>query len=76
MVKKLKKKKDFPYLGVLGHEKHSYVGRILKKSPQGSIHAQFCMGIKGPFGRLLLQQCTVSVKAEPHIRRFSENGRE
>ncbi len=31
MVKKLKKK-DFPYFDVLGHQKHPYVGRILRKS--------------------------------------------
>ncbi len=35
MVKKLKKN-DFPYFLVLGHQKHPYVGRILKKSLRGS----------------------------------------
>ncbi len=49
MVKKSKKKNDFPYFGVLGHQKHPYVGRILKKSlQQGSIRAQFYMVIKDP----------------------------
>ncbi len=45
-----KKKKDFTYFGMLGPQKHPYVGRILK-----SIHAQFYMATKGPFGRFLLQ---------------------
>ncbi len=45
-----------------GHQKHPYVGRILKKSLQGSIHAQFYMAIKGPFGQFLLQPRTVSIK--------------
>ncbi len=56
------KKKDFPYFGVLGHQEHSCVGRILKKSLQGSTHTQFYMAIKGTFGAFLLQLCTVSVK--------------
>ncbi len=60
MVKKIGKN-DFPYFGVLDHQKHVYVGRILKKSLQGSIHAQFYMERKGPFGWLLLQPCKVSV---------------
>ncbi len=47
---------------MLSRQKHNYVGRILKKSLQGSIHAQFYMAIKGPFGRFLLQPCTVSIK--------------
>ncbi len=60
MVKKLKKIIS-PYFGVLGHQKLPYVGRILKKSFQGSIHAQFYIAIKGPFGWFLLQLCTASV---------------
>ncbi len=55
-------KKNFPSFGVLGHQKHPYVGRILKKPLQGSIHALFYMAINGPFGRFLLQPCTGSVK--------------
>ncbi len=55
-------KNDFPYFGVLGHEKHTYVGRILKKSLQSSIHSQFSVVIKGPFSQFLLQPCTVSTK--------------
>ncbi len=46
MVKKLEKN-DFPYYGALGHQKHTYVGKILKKSLQGSIHTQFYMALKG-----------------------------
>ncbi len=61
MVNKLKKK-DFPYFGVLGQQKHSHIGSILKKSFQGSIHAQLYMAIKGPFGRFQLQPCTVNLK--------------
>ncbi len=38
------------------------VGRILKKSLQGSIHTQFYMAMKGPIGWFLLQLYTVSVK--------------
>ncbi len=56
------KKNDFPHFGVLGHQKHPYVGRILKKSFQGSIHAQLYMTIKGPFGQFQLQPCTVNLK--------------
>ncbi len=67
MVKKLKRK-DFPYFGVLGYQKHPYVGRILKKSVQDSIYAQFYMAIRGPFGQFLLQLCTVSVKG--HKNKF------
>ncbi len=59
---KTEKKNDFPYFDMLGHQKHPYVGRILKKSLQGSIHSQFYMSIKGPFGQFVLQPCTVSVK--------------
>ncbi len=29
---------------MLGHEKHPFVGRTLKKSLKGSIHTQFYMG--------------------------------
>ncbi len=61
MVKKLKKK-DFPYFCVLSHQKHPYVSRILEKSLQGSIHAQFYMAIKDAVGQFLLQLCTVIVK--------------
>ncbi len=39
----------FPYFGMLGLQKHFNVGRILKKSLQGSIHAQFYMTIRGIF---------------------------
>ncbi len=35
---------------MLGHQKDPYVGRILKKSFQGFIHARFYMAIKGSFG--------------------------
>ncbi len=55
-------KNYFPYFDVLGHQKHPYVGRILKKSLQGSSQAQFYMAIKDPFGQFLLQPCTVSIK--------------
>ncbi len=55
-------KNDFPYFDVLRHQKHPYVSRIQKKSLQGSIHIQFYITITGPFGRSLLQPCTVSVK--------------
>ncbi len=55
-------KNYFPYLYLLGYQKLTYVGGILKKSLQGSIHAQFYMAIKGPLGRFLLQLCRVSVK--------------
>ncbi len=58
----MESKKDFPYFGLLGHQKRPYVGRILKKSLQGSIHTQFYMSIKGPFGHFLSQLCTVSAK--------------
>ncbi len=72
MIKKWKKK-GFSYFGVLGHQKHSYVGRILKKSHQDFIHVQFYMTIKGPFGRFLLQLCTVSINRHknkfPTVRR-------
>ncbi len=37
---------------MLHYQKHPYVGRILKKSLQRSIHAQFYIAIKGPFGKL------------------------
>ncbi len=59
MVKKSKKKNDFPYFGVLGHQKHPYVGRILKKSLRSFIQAQFYMAIKGQLCRILLQPCTL-----------------
>ncbi len=45
-------KKLFLYFAMLGHQEHPYDGRILKKSLQGSIHAQFYMEIEDPFGRL------------------------
>ncbi len=58
---------------MLGHQKHAYVGRILKKSLQSSIHAQFYMAIKYSFGRFLLQPCTESIKQRknkfPTLRR-------
>ncbi len=44
-------KNDVPYFEVLGHQKRPHVDRILKKSFQGSIHAQLYMAIKGTFGR-------------------------
>ncbi len=50
---KIEKKNDFPYFGMSGHQKHPYVGKIQKKSLQGSTHAQFYMAIKGPFCRFL-----------------------
>ncbi len=53
--------------------RNTHLGRILKKSLQGSIHAQFYMAVKGPVGRFLLQLCTVSVKPRkskfPTLRR-------
>ncbi len=55
-------KNDFPYFGVLGHQKNLYLGRKLKKSLQGSIHVQFYTAIKDPFGRFLLQLGTVSIQ--------------
>ncbi len=61
MLKKWKKK-DFPYFDVLGHQKHLYAGRILKKSLQGSGDTPFYKEIKGPLGQFLLQPCTMSVK--------------
>ncbi len=58
---------------MLGYQKHPYVGKIPKKSLQGSIHAQFYITIKGPFSRFLLQLCTVSEKRHknkfPTLRR-------
>ncbi len=58
---------------MLGRKKHDYVGRILKKSLQGSIHTKLYMAIEGPFGRFLLQSRTVSVKLRknkfPTLRR-------
>ncbi len=58
----INEKNDFPYFGVLGHQKHPYVGRILNKWIQGSIYAQFYMAMKGPLSWLLLQLCTMSAK--------------
>ncbi len=55
-------KNFFPYFGVLVHQKHSHVGRILKKSVQGSIHAQLYMAIKDPFGQFQLQLRTANLR--------------
>ncbi len=60
---KILQKNYLPYFGVLGHQKYPYVDRILKKSLPGSIHTQFYVVMKGQFDRLLLQLCTVSVRA-------------
>ncbi len=53
MVEK-SKKMTFLIL-VLAFQKHPNVGRILKKSFEGSIHTQLYMAIKDPFGRFQLQ---------------------
>ncbi len=49
MVKKLKKKL-FSLFWYVRPPEISHVGRILKKSLEGSIYAQFYMAIKSPFG--------------------------
>ncbi len=38
MFKKSKTKYEFPFSGILGHQKHPNVDGIMKKSLQGSIH--------------------------------------
>ncbi len=43
-------KNNCPYFGELNLQKYPYIAKILKKSLQGSIHAQFYMAIKGSFG--------------------------
>ncbi len=70
---KKSKKCDFSYFGVLRHQKHPYVGRILKKLLQGSIRAQFYMAINGPFDRFLLQASKVSVKRRKNKFPLSED---
>ncbi len=55
-------KKWFSLFRRISHEKHPYVGRILKKWFKGSTHAQFYVVIKSPFGWFRLQPCTVSMK--------------
>ncbi len=60
MVKKIEKN-DFLHFEVLGRQKHPYVGRILKKSFQGSSHTQLYMAINGPFGRSRSQMKTMLV---------------
>ncbi len=57
----------------LGHQKYTYVGRILKKSLQSSTHTRFYMAIKSPFGQFLLQPCTVSVKRPKTSSSLSES---
>ncbi len=68
-------KNDFPYFSVFGHQKHPYIGRILKKSLHGFIHAQFYMVITGPFGRYQVPSSqkmwhTVTASPDRHIQKW------
>ncbi len=56
---------------MLGHQKHLYVARILKKSLQVAIHAQFYMAIKSSL-KMVLELGNVFYNWSVHGKKYKE----
>ncbi len=70
------RKNDFPYSDMLGHWKHLYFGRILKKSLQGSFRS-ILRGNKGLIWLIsvafVYSECTATQKQVPHSQKGWHN---